>query len=180
MFGKTENEFKIDMRIAFRDGNDDVIDLGGSSNEFKLNVKGTGETSSCEDAMAQLDSAAYVEKDLLFKSTEYIKDVYVKQAMKVQVIGNNTECRPQFKLSVWEPSSDPLVEGKWVSWTKMKQWIQTQANISLQSKVTFNVDTAELSATFSKEEVEDFRDFLVDNGKSSLDFKISVIVPGSL
>jgi hypothetical protein len=77
LFRKIENEFSIDMRIVLRDGNDDRIDIG-APNEFKLRITGTGEASSCEDALAELDSAQDFEQDLLFKSSESLKDVYVK------------------------------------------------------------------------------------------------------
>jgi hypothetical protein len=77
LLGKADNEFEIDMRVSLIDGNDDRIDIG-SPNEFKLRITGTGEASSCEDALAELDSAQDFEQDLLFKSSESLKDVYVK------------------------------------------------------------------------------------------------------
>jgi hypothetical protein len=41
--------------------------------------------------------------------------------MAVKVIGNDTACPPQFKLTVFEPPiSGSNDQGQWVSWTKMK------------------------------------------------------------
>jgi hypothetical protein len=165
------------MRVAWRDGDDNVIQLANMNygNEFNLTVVGTGEASSCEGALAELMTSVAYDQDLLFDATEYVKDVYLKNTLSVNVYGTNAECKPLYKLLVKNPES-----GKWVSWSQMKEWLQGKVpNSHLTSKIVFNATNSEFSATFSKDDIEAVRSHLEAAGKSTLQFKIVAIIPGS-
>lgn len=162
------------MRVVWRDGNDNVI--AGDSNEFNLTVKGTEEESGCEDAYAELTHSVSYDQDLLFNATEFVKNINIKNTLSVNVYGNShTVCKPLFKLYVWNPESE-----KWVSWSQLKQWLQDEVPHHLNSKIEFNSTTSEISASFSKDDVEAIREFFIEAEKSTIQLKVTAIIPGSI
>jgi hypothetical protein len=106
------------LRVVWRDGNDKVI-AGEYDNEFNLTVRGTEEESGCEYALAELASSVAYDQDLLFNATEFVKDIYIKNTLSVNVFNPGSAiCKPLFKLYVKNPET-----GKWVSWSQLKQWL---------------------------------------------------------
>jgi hypothetical protein len=112
------NELDVPLRIAYRDADGDVIDVG-ATNEFTLHVTAdVGDQPDCSDATLERSSFG-LDQYLYFDSTSFqVKDIHINQGLSARLVnGDSTMCYPKYALYIWEPQGG--------AWKTKDAWLDT-------------------------------------------------------
>lgn len=160
----TAKSVDVKLRIAFRDADNNVIE-SLSQNTFHVEVRGTNEESACKTA--KLNFVAGAENiSLSFDGVadEQMKDLEIRNAFKVEMIGGDETCGIEYKLYTQDPTNQ-----EWYSWNVMNErflaltgsYINSWAYLSLDDYSTTGSEV-KFGAAFSQSDVAILRSYYVD------------------
>jgi hypothetical protein len=126
------------MRISFKDADNNVISTLSDSS-FTVEIIGSGQESPCKTASLRLISGAE-NLSLNFDNIvagldEGVKDLTMRNAFKVEMIGGDETCVIEYKLYTKDPTN-----GKWYSWEIMQERLFNSIGSYLNSWAYVNMD----------------------------------------
>jgi hypothetical protein len=168
----------VPMKIGWRDSDDKAIEFM-EDNEFTLEVTVDTTTDNvCADAVLKKKTGAH-DKSLAFDTTKDwdTQTIYWQNALNVTVEGvNATVCQPFFELFIWDKN-----EGDYVSSAVMLDTLRNELldlEYYITSYLEFDPFTADLWASFAKEEIVALGDRFTENGVSAIKFKVKAVLDG--
>ena len=125
----------VTLRIAFRDADNNVLeDL--SQDTFDVEVVGSGKESTCKTAKLNFIAGAE-DLSLSFDGVadEQVKDLEIRNAFKVEMIGGDASCSIEYKLYTQDPTDQ-----EWYSWEVMGERFLTLTGSYINSFAYVNLD----------------------------------------
>jgi ketosteroid isomerase-like protein len=172
------------MRISWIDDDGKQITFAGLANEFTLHIKADLGTDNDCSATVFSNSVGISDKYLTFKDNNSgfsAADISFNKAMTTTLRKSDGSkapdtCKVRFALYVWEKNN-----AEWKTLTEMSNILKAEVTgHNFASTMSFDAETANFRATFSKEDIIAVLDRFTEDGLQAIKFKAVAFVIGHL